>query len=582
MKCDAIKRRDFLSHSLLGVVGLVAPSMFRFRKREMPNILWITSEDNSSTFLGCYGNAFATTPNLDKMASEGILYENAFANAPVCAPARFTILTGMYACALGTHHMRSRYPISDFVKPYPHYLRQAGYYCTNPGKTDYNFQTDDKSHWDEGDYTHRKKGQPFFHVVNLNVSHESKIHNRNSELRHDPQKVILPPYHPDTPEIRADWAQYYDQVEKMDSQVGEILEKLEREGLAQDTIVFYFADNGGVLCRSKRMLYDTGTHVPMIIRFPKKYQHLAPSKPATRTDRLVSFVDLAPSLLRLVGVDVPDYMQGEAFLGEGSAQPRKYVYLFRNRMDERYDMMRAVRDERYKYIRNYMPHRIYGQHLNYLWKAANTRSWEQEYKSGRCNRTQSLFWQEKPSEELYDTRVDPHEVNNLAGDPDHADILKRMREEKMRWVREMRDPGFLPEGEMIDRSEGTTIYDLIHQDGFPADRIIETAEMASMRDARNLPEIIRRLDDEESAVRFWAATGCVALGKAAEPASDALMSRLEDPCGDVRIAVSEALCILGKTEQLVTLENGNEMTRLHAENAAYALGLRSAQQETRQ
>ncbi len=533
-------RRDFLK-TVAGAALLSNESLrVGFSTTKKPNILWIVSEDNSP-LLGCYGDTFATTPNLDNLATESVVYDNAFANAPVCAPTRFTIVTGMYASAMGTHNMRSRYAIPGSILPYPHYLRKAGYYCTNPGKTDYNFETSDKSHWDSGTYKDRLPGQPFFHVFNTNISHESRIHKRQDVIRHDYLTVPLPPYHPDTTEIRKDWAQYYDKIEDMDQAVGDVLAELEADGLVDDTIVFYYSDHGGVLCRSKRFVYETGTHVPMIVRFPEKYSHFAPGRPGTRTDRIVSFVDLAPTLLSLAGVKIPDYMLGEAFLGDQQEDPREYAYLFRNRMDEVTDMMRAIRDKKYRYIRNYMPHRIYGQHLNYLWKAANTQSWEAEYLAGRCNDVQSIFWETKPPEELYDVKADPWEVNNLAGDPQYAATLTRMREETGRWVRQNKDAGFLPEQEMVDRSEGTTIYDLIRQDGFPIERIIETAEIASMRDVGNLPELINRLSDEENVVRYWAATGCTILGPAAGPARETLLTMTGDPSADVRSAVQEAL-----------------------------------------
>jgi arylsulfatase A-like enzyme len=539
-----MNRRDFLKTVAAGALLSSKKLQIDFNTVKPPNILWIVSEDNSP-FLGCYGDTFATTPNLDALAAESVVFDHAFANAPVCAPTRFTIVTGMYACTMGTHNMRSRYDIPDFVKPYPHYLRGAGYYCTNPGKTDYNFKTTDKSHWDSGTYKDRPAGQPFFHVFNTGISHESSIHKRQDPIRHDYLTVPLPPYHPDTVEIRKDWAQYYDKIEDMDTKVGEVVAELEAEGLAEDTIVFYYSDHGGVLCRSKRFVYETGTHVPMMIRFPKKYQHLAPSGPGTRTDRIVCFVDLAPTILSLAGIRIPEYMQGEAFLGDQQKAPREYAYLFRNRMDEVTDMMRAVRDKKFRYIRNYMPHRIYGQHLNYLWKAANTQSWEQEYLAGRCDAIQSIFWETKPPEELYDVEADPWEVNNLASDPQYANTLSRMRAETSRWVHKNKDAGFLPEQEMVDRSAGTTIYDLIRQPDFPIERIIDTAEMASMRDANNLAELINRLGDGENVVRYWAAIGCSVLGPAAQPAKVTLLTMQSDPSADVQSAVEEALLAIG-------------------------------------
>ncbi|NIA13135.1 MAG: sulfatase-like hydrolase/transferase [Nitrospiraceae bacterium] len=575
-------RRRFLKSSAAGV--LAAGAAARAEAQERPNILWITSEDNGP-FLGCYGDAFATTPNLDRLASEGVLYENAFANAPVCAPARSTILTGMYACSMGTHHMRSRYAIPEFIRPYPDFLREAGYYCANQKKTDYNIRMDDKAPWDEcsvrATYRQRKPGQPFFAIINLGVTHESSIHKTQETTKHDPAGVSLPPYHPDTPEIRHDWAQYYDKIETLDGQVGEILERLESDGLAGDTIVFYYSDHGGVVCRSKRFVYDSGTHVPMMVRFPKNYQHLAPGKPGTRTDRLVSFVDLAPTLLSLAGVKVPGYMQGEAFLGGQQRPPREYVYLFRGRMDERYDMMRAVRDKRFKYIRNYMPHRIYGQYLQYLWKAPSTRSWEAEFKAGRCNEAQRIFWGTKPPEEVYDTSADPWEVNNLADDPVYVDVLKRMRAANRKWVREIRDPGFIPEGEMVELSEGKTSFDLVREPSFPLDRIIETAEMATLRDPALLPELRLRLDDEQASVRFWAATGCAVLGEQAKAAEGLLCGLLTDDCGDVRVAAAEAVHGLGERTRALDvlsaeLKNPNSKVALRAANVLEALGAASA------
>lgn len=578
MQRNIVTRRDFMKLTAAGSAGLALSEAMPAHAAitDRPNILWITSEDNSP-LLGCYGDPFATTPNLDRLASEGIVFDNAYANVPVCAPARFTILTGTYASTMGTHPMRSRYPIPGFVKPYPFYLRQAGYYCTNPGKTDYNFLTDDKSHWDKGTYKDRKPGQPFFHVVNITVSHESSIHKEKPSTRHDPAKVVLPPYHPDTPEIRQNWAQYYDQVEDMDREVGNILDQLEKDGLAEDTIVFYYADHGGVLCRSKRFLYDTGVRVPMIIRFPKKYQHLAPGTPGSRTDRIVTFVDLAPTVLSLLGIEIPTHMEGEAFLGPSQQTPRSYAYFFRGRMDERYDMMRGIRDKRYKYIRNYMPHRIYGQHLSYLWLAANTRSWEREYQEGRCDAVQSIFWQKKPPEELYDVTADPWEVRNLAVDPDYKDVLERMRRELSRWIRESRDTGFLPEGAMIEHGQGSTVYERVRQNNFPMDRIIETAELATLGDVQSLPELITRLEDEESCVRYWAATGCVILGTQAKPAVAALKERLGDASGDVRVAAAEALCGLGEYESAIPvlvqhLRHPNVKTALFAANVLEALG----------
>lgn len=366
----------------ISVAGIIAfPSCHENVPDELPNILWLTSEDNSA-MLGCYGDTFSTTPNLDQLASQGFLYTHAYANAPVCAPARNTILTGIYASSAGNQHMRSYYPGPEGVKTYPEFLREAGYYCTNNSKTDYNSDSfDPKLIWDESSnnahYKNRKPGQPFFAVFNCGISHESSLHDSIPDelLRHSPDEVPIAPYHPSTSAIKHDWAQYYDKVEDMDSWVGEKLRELENEGLADNTIVFYYSDNGGVLARSKRYLYETGTRVPLIVRIPEKYKYLYPAeKQSSRVDRLVSFVDLVPTLLSITGINIPDYLQGNAFLGKQATHDPEYVYMFRGRMDERYDMSRAVRDKKYRYIINYMPYRIYGQYLGYLWKAPSVRS----------------------------------------------------------------------------------------------------------------------------------------------------------------------------------------------------------------
>ncbi len=577
-----INRRKFLSSSIFGTLTIALPIAKKVSGKtdQRPNILWITSEDNSP-LLGCYGDPFATTPNLDKFASEGVLYENAFANIPVCAPTRSTIITGMYACSMGTHNMRSRNAIPEFLKMYPDTLRKSGYYCTNHSKTDFNIAGDDKSHWDAcsqfAHFQNRKPDQPFFSIFNLTISHEGQLHKGRKKLRHDPAKVTLPPYHPDTPEIRYDWARYYDLVEDMDSQVGEILNMLDNSGQAENTIVFYYSDHGGVLARSKRFIYETGTHVPMIIRFPEKYQHLAPDKAGTHTDRLVSFVDLAPTLLSLAGISIPDYMQGEAFLGKQQKAPREYAFLFRNRMDERFDMMRSARDKQFQYIRNYYPYRIYGQHLNYLWKAPSTRSWEKEFKEGRCNDVQSRFWGIKAPEELYDVKNDPWEIHNLADDPKYKSILERMRNSTKEWCQEIKDAGFLVEGEMMERAKNTTIYEFVHSGKVSMDEIIEAADLASSATKKDISKLVKILKNNESFVRYWGAVGLLKLGVGAKSVQPALETALHDSCPDVRIIAAEALCKLGQEEAALTvleqeLQGPNPKTILAALNALEYIG----------
>jgi len=527
-----------------------------------PNILWITSEDNS-LFLGCYGDSFATTPNLDKLAGEGFRYTHAYANTPVCAPARNTIITGVYACSSGNEQMRSRYPKSEIVRYYTEYLKMKGYYCTNNSKTDYNTSSVDLGiMWDEcsreAHYRNRAEGQPFFAIFNLTTSHESSIHTSipSDKLRHRPEDVILPPYHPDTPEMRHDWAQYYDKVEDMDAQVGALLRELEEEGLAENTIVFYYSDHGGVLGRSKRFLYETGTHVPFIVRIPERYKHLYPAdQPGSVVDRLISFVDLAPTVLSLVGLRTPPSMQGSAFLGEYQGKEPFFVYMFRDRMDGRYDMSRSITDGEYRYIRNYNPNTIYLQHLNYLWLAPSMRSWEQAYLSGNCNEVQSRWWKPKPVEELYHTTQDPWEVINLAGDPAYEERLETMRDECIAESIEIRDAGFIPEADRNIRAGDIPIYDYMRSGKVPLKEIIFTAVQATDRDPDNMGELLDLLKNNDGAMRYWAAEGLLLLGDRVREHLDNVATAAFDSALNVSVLCAEILYRQGEKETALEAYN---------------------------
>ncbi|NNJ27314.1 sulfatase-like hydrolase/transferase [Alienimonas chondri] len=428
-----------------------------------PNILWISAEDISAD-LGAYGDEYATTPTLDAFAAEGATYTRCFANAGVCAVARSCIITGMYPVAIGSQHMRSDVVPPPEVKCFPEYLRAAGYYTTNRSKTDYNFNAP-PSAWDENgtkhkDWAGRAKGQPFFSVINLTISHESKVRDpamrkRMDELlgddRHDSAKVKLPPYIPDTPEARADRAQYYDVLTLLDRQVKEILDRLAKDGLADDTIVMFWGDHGVGLPRAKRWVYDSGMHVPMMIRWPGTI------RPGTRNEELVSFVDFAPTTLNLAGVGIPDHMQGRAFLGDDLTKPRDYVYAHRDRMDETYDLIRAVRDKRYKYIRNFYPERSRGQNLTYMDIGGTMQSMRRLNAENKLTGPERrYFLSTKPVEELYDTKADPHEIFNVAADPAHEEILERLRKRLEDWQVETGDLGMLPEPVVIEemRPEG--------------------------------------------------------------------------------------------------------------------------------
>ena len=520
-------------------------------ERARPNILWLTCED-MGPHLGCYGDAYADTPNLDAFASKSLRYLTCWSNAPVCAPARTTIITGVYPTSTGSEHMRSNVPMPAFMKMYPQLLREAGYYCTNNSKEDYNL-IKPSDVWDESSgkahYQHRKSGQPFFAVFNNTVTHESQIRKRPHKAVHDPAKVRVPAYHPDTPEVRQDWAQYYDNITSMDRTFGQQLKELHDAGLADDTIVFFYGDHGSGMPRSKRCAMNSGLQVGLLVHIPEKFKHLRPQEYSTggTSDRPVSFVDLAPTLMSLIGQKPADWMQGHAFAGEFDAGPQPFVYGFRGRMDERVDLVRSVRDQRYVYVRHFMPHKAYGQHVSYMFETPTTRVWKKLFDAGQLNASQRLFFERRQPEELYDLQSDPDEVRNLAASPEHQDILQKFRAAQRALAEKIRDVDLLPEGEMHRRAAGSTPYELARDDQkFPFARIRDAAELSSMPRPNDVAQLRTLLSESDSAVRYWAATGLLARQAPAVDASRAELTKaLQDESPFVRIPAGQALAQFG-------------------------------------
>ena len=532
---------------MLVILALLLSSIAAAQQPASPNILWITSEDNG-LHLGAYGDKYAVTPNLDQLAGRGMIYRNAWSTAPVCAPARTTLISGLYPPSTGSQHMRSNTRLPASMKMYPQYLRAAGYYCTNNSKEDYNLAKPGQV-WDESSpeahWRNRKPGQPFFAIFNFTISHESQIRNQPHELKHDPAEARVPAYHPDTPEVRRDWAQYYDRVTEMDELAGGVLRELEQAGLAEDTIIFYYGDHGSGMPRSKRWTFNSGLNVPLIVYFHEKYRHLAPSdyKPGGETDRLVGFIDLTPTLLSVAGIQPPAHFQGHSFAGKYEAPEQPYIYGFRGRMDERYDMVRSVRDKRYIYIRNYKPHKIYGQFIDYMFQTPTTRVWRELYDAGKLSAPRTFFWETKPPEELYDLSADRDEVNNLAKSVAHQEILKRLRQAQRQLAVRIRDVGFLPEGEIHSRAQGSTPYEMGHDDfRYPMERVVAMAEAASSLDPKDVPTIQKGFQDSDSAVRYWAAMGALMRGQdAVSAAADQLRQALGDHSPYVRSIAAQAL-----------------------------------------
>ncbi len=540
---------------MLGLVVIALACLLAPVASAAPNILWISSEDNGP-HLGVYGDTYATTPNLDALGRRGMIYRNAWSTAPVCAPARTTIISGMYPPSTGSQHMRSLTRLPEGMRMFPQYLRDAGYYVSNNAKEDYNLEKPGQV-WDESSrnahWRKRADGQPFFSIFNFTVTHESQIRRRPHVAVHDPAEVRVPAFHPDTEDSRRDWAQYHDKISEMDGMAGRVLAELREDGLEDDTIVFYWADHGPGMPRGKRWTYDSGLHVPMMLYVPEKYRSLRPSDyaPGGESDRLVGFIDLAPTVLSLAGIRPPSHFQGYAFAGEFEAQPREYSFAFRGRMDERYDMVRSVRDKRYIYIRNFMPHRIYGQFINYMFQTPTTATWHRLYTAGKLEPPQTHFWEEKPAEELYDLEQDPDETRNLAEDPAHRAILERMRAARREWSLSIRDLGFLPEMEIHSRA-GDDAPHVMGSDPlrFPMYRIMRMAEAATSRDAGENARLLAGFDDADSAVRYWASLGALIRGaEGVKAMAEPLAKALGDRSPAVRIAAAEAFGRFGDAKQ---------------------------------
>lgn len=571
MPSSRITRRQAL-RAASGLLAATAAKSASASSNERPNIVWLVSEDNNP-FIGAYGDRLAHTPTLDTLARTGILYRNAYSNAPVCAPSRFGILTGIYpeSCA-PANHMRAIAQVPPEFKTYPELMRAAGYWCTNNAKTDYNCSIDPKGIWDgqgkEAHWRSRPDGRPFMAVFNYGTTHESQLMGVTPG-RVAPDQVRLPRYLPDTPKVRQDFASYYNLMERMDGEIAARLAELEADGLADDTIVFYYSDNGGVLPRSKRYCYDEGHRCAMIVRVPPKWRHLAPVGPGAEVTTAVDLLDLAPTVLSLAGITAPAQMRGTPLLGTRMRTPAGLSFGMRNRMDERIDFCRTVTDGRWRYIRNYMPHRPWGQHQAFAWMLKSYQDWDAEHRAGRLDAMQSRFFGPKPYEELYDLEGDPDQVNDLAAAPAAAGVLRRMRAAVDRQILAINDNGFLPEGmagEGYVQSRDTRSY--------PLRTVMRLAGAGARRDPRKLNLFVANLDSRIPVIRYWAASGLLLIGEAGRPGREAL-ARLArtDPSAHVRVVAAEAVGNLGdmalalSTLAPIALDGGSWQLQLQALNA---------------
>ncbi|WP_245189633.1 sulfatase-like hydrolase/transferase [Lunatimonas salinarum] len=513
-----------------------------------PNILWITHEDMSPIY-GCYGDGYARTPNLDALSAKSIRFTNAFANAPICAPARSTLITGMYATSLGTQHLRSEIPLPEGFKILPQVLQDVGYYTSNQVKTDYNFSPEGR--WDDSSPTahwrNRPEGKPFFSVVNFMITHEgptNALRTADTESLNewsDPEKAVLPPYIPDTPRMRQIWAHMYDLLAVFDQGVGRLMAELEEDGLLDNTIVFVFSDHGHGVPGHKRWLNRAGLQVPFLLHIPDKYRHLAPHLSGEETDQMVSFVDFAPTVIGLAGAKVPDRMEGRDFLARKPSRAA-YSFGYRDRADDCYEVARSVFDGRYLYVRHFMPQLPYYQRAIIFQKQGSYEEFNRLKDLGRLPVSTAKMMQQKPLEELYDLWEDPHEQRNLIGDHGFAARVDSLKTELIDWMVRHRDTGILTEGIMMEGAlaQGVSVYEFARQ--IPeADFRRMVAAAYKVGQVGAIDELLPLLQDNLDVVRFWALVALDASGNHSEAVWQRLSELLVDSSASVAIKAAEIM-----------------------------------------
>ena len=541
------------------VLFLFTPSVSNLAKAaDRPNVVWIVSEDNSIHYLRHFFAHGAVAPNIERLAAHGLTYDHAFSNAPVCSVARTTLATGCYGPRIGTqYHRRYRLaPMPDGLRMFPAYLRDAGYYTTNKSKKDYN-AIEGGGVWDESSRTSSWRNrpdpqQPFFHMESHGQSHESSLHFPLDQLTKqktvtDPSSVRLADYHPDTTVFRYTHARYLDRMSVIDDIVGQTAAKLEEDGLLEDTFVFYFGDHGGVLPRSKGYLYDCGLHVPLVIRIPQNFAHLVDADYGTRKKGFVSFVDFGPTVLRLAGLEVPQQMDGRAFLGKGvsasQVNARDESFGYADRFDEKYDFVRSLRKGKFQYIRNFQSYLPDGLNNNYRYKSLAYAEWRELFEAGKLRGAQKQFFEAKQVEGLYDCDADPHQVHNLAEDPAYANVLIDLRQRLQSKLKQLPDLSFYPESYLIEQAmEDPVAFGLQHRAEIAA--LADVADLALMPFPKAEESLRKAIHSEDVMIRYWGAMVCASFGKRAESLADDVRPLLRDEALTVRIRAAEFLGLI--------------------------------------
>ena len=554
-----ISRRRFLKDSFGGAAAAItAGTLTRTAwtrdnaPKARPNVVWLMSEDNSVHYFDLYTKTGAPTPRIAKMADKGVIFNHAFSNCPVCSAARSVLATGCYGSRIGTQYHRKfkTVPMPDGLAPIGTLMQNAGYYTSNKVKTDYNFKYSGKI-WDsKGNWSGRKPGQPFFHKQSFGVSHESRLQRANSGGTDE--KIFVAPCHPDTPLFRQANKAYNAIQTKMDAEIGAVVDQLEKDGLLEETFVFYFGDHGGVLPGSKGYLYETGLHVPLVVRIPEKYKHLVDLKRNTRVDGFVSFVDFAPTILALCGIDVPKQMDGKPFMGPGitlaDLNKRDETFGMADRFDEKYDFVRTLRKGKYKYMRSYQPFNFDGLWNNYRYIMKSYREWWELYKAGKLTREAALFFEPRAPEALYDIEKDPYEVQNIASDPAHRKILEDLRARLTARVKGMPDLSFFPESELAKKAFGNPVKFGQAQKARIA-RLVDTADLALVPFAEASGKITAALASKDPWQRYWGLIVCSCFSKQAGGFVDRA-KQLADADAEplVRVRAAEFLALIGAAE----------------------------------
>jgi arylsulfatase A-like enzyme len=498
-------------------------------QQQRPNILWVTIEDTSPQFIGCYGNKDASTPNIDQLANGGVRFTNAFSTGTVSAPSRSCIITGVKTYKTGTGNHRSEYPVPEFIKGFPYYLQQAGYYTSNNSKTDYNVANPvafTKQAWNESSvkagWWNRKPGQPFFAVFNFMDSHQSRtmtepyswyIKNVLNKLpeneRIGENDFKMPPFYFDSPEMRKQFARVYNSIKLTDNEIGDLLKQLNKDHLRDSTIIFFYADHGEGEPRGKTNGINLGYRVPFIIWFPEMYKNLSPwGTSGAVTDELVDFEDLAPTLISLAGAKVPDYLTGRILMGKNRSKPTDHLVMSADRSDNGIDLVRSVTDGKYVYSRNFMPFMPQVRYIRYMEIGEIKQQMRKDLAANKLNELQKSLFDNRPAEYLFNIDDDIWETKNLANDPACKSILEKMRGELKSEILRSRDVMLLPEYEIGQISKTTTPYEFrLDEKKYPVEKVYAAASLSGFRGKETAAKQIKLLADPDKFVRYWGIVG---------------------------------------------------------------------------